>query len=218
MLPECLSYTPPRAMPLARPGRASLYGPGVAGYNAARTRRGDWRVEVIALVPRTCAAVSRMAGRLLGCALAAGLFCGASCGPAPLYNEGSRGGTSAISPRSSWTARGTVDNPAAAIDGHFTTVAQAPAGGGPARLVIDLGKPCLFNTVVLEHGMDEMAFGRQVQLAVSLEGGPSRLATITTGQRRVTVISLISPVLARQIELTAAPGSQGWSVAELYLK
>lgn len=140
-----------------------------------------------------------------------------SCGPGPLYSEDPRD-QAAISPRSQWKASGTLQDPQAAVDGRFETAATTNAGGANARLIVDLGKPSLFNMVVLEQGRYETAFPRRVQLATGLENGNFRTVGTATGNRRVTIISTIGPVLARYIELSAEPGREGWAVAELHLK
>ena len=150
--------------------------------------------------------------------LATAAVVGLSCGPAPLYSENGPSGTAIITPRASWVVKGTLANAAAAVDGQFETAAVAPPGLAPVKLYVDLGKTCLFNMVVLEHGRDETACGRQVQVAVSMDGATYGPVATTTGGRRVTVISLIGPVLARYLELTAVPGSQGWAVAEMYVE
>jgi len=87
-----------------------------------------------------------------------------------------------------------------------------------AELTIDLGRPCVFNHVAVEHGPDEFGFARQVALLTSSDGRNFQEQRRVAGQRKVTNILLVKAALARYIRLrVAVPGNRPWSVAEVVL-
>jgi hypothetical protein len=108
---------------------------------------------------------------------------------------------------------------ALAIDQNVATAAVSSAPDGKGTITIDLSKPCLFNMVVIEHGGNEMGFARRVAVLTSLDGEIFTQRYAGLGTRRVTVLYLGAPVLARFVRLRAlVAGDQAWSVAEVYLQ
>lgn len=144
------------------------------------------------------------------------VFC-IGCG-GPIYNNG-RSQSSVISSRAIWRASGDLRSPASAIDGDVNTVASSTAPDGRGTLTIDLGKPCVFNMVIIEHGPNEYGFARRVVLLTSTDGQSFTQRYAAAGTRRVTILCPSTPILARYVRLQAmVPGSQPWSVAEVYLQ
>jgi len=85
-------------------------------------------------------------------------------------------------------------------------------------LTIDLGKSCMFNMVVIDHGPGGTGYAHQVTLLVSIDGTDFQPIHVSPGTRRITTLSVITPTLARYIRLEATePGAQPWSIAEVYL-
>lgn len=139
------------------------------------------------------------------------------CGSS-MYQEG-RSQASAISPRVFWQVSGDMRGLQAAIDGDVSTAAISALPDGGGAITIDLGKPCVFNMVVVEHGTNEFAFARRVVLLTSLDGISFTQRYSALGTRRVTILCPVSPILARYVRLQAAvPGDLPWSVAEVYLQ
>ena len=155
----------------------------------------------------------RLAIRLLPILLATASGCG------PGYGQGQRFAPRCLADRTLWSASGTLEQPAAAIDGTPSTAAVAPTAGGPRQLTIDLGEPCLFNMIVIDHGDDEFGFCRSVALQTSADGRKFDQHAVVPGNRKVTVICNVTPVLARYVRLKAVvPGDRPWSIAEVYLQ
>lgn len=126
-----------------------------------------------------------------------------------------------ITPRADWTCRGQgVDNPAAAIDGNMESRATTPSVSyRGATLTVDLGGPSLFNMVVIDHGSDPMGFAQRVAVSTSRNGESYTRCAIAPGNRRVTIVCIVTPVLARYVRIEAMqPGTRAWSVAEIQLK
>jgi hypothetical protein len=141
----------------------------------------------------------------------------AGCG-SPIYQEG-RSQASAISPRTAWQASGDMRSLQAAIDGDISTAATSASPDGGGAITIDLGKPCVFNMVVIEHGTNEFAFARRVAMLTSLDGIAFTQRYSALGTRRVTILCPAAPILARYVRLYATvPGDLPWSVAEVYLQ
>lgn len=136
----------------------------------------------------------------------------------PIYHPGLQYFPDAISSRDKWVASGTLTDPNKAIDGDLGTAAIAPAGYDTASLVIDLGKLCLLNMIVIDHGADEFGYCRRLAVDTSDDGVQWIRRATVPGLRRVTNVVLTSQVLARYIRLQAVqPGARAWSVAEVYL-
>jgi hypothetical protein len=149
------------------------------------------------------------------------LLCGAAAwagcdGPDPL-GGGSPGAP--ITPRKTWRASGDLREPGKALDGDLSTAAVSGNPYANAYIELDLGKACLFNRVVVEHGPDEHGFPARMAVYTSLDGNSFTLQGEVPGKRRVTNALLMTPLLARYIRLQAvSPGVRPWSVAEIYLQ
>lgn len=147
--------------------------------------------------------------------LAAGAL-GAGCNGSRYQN--SRAEAAAITPRSTWQVSGDLRTHPAAIDQNISTAAVSADSSGRGTITIDLSKPCLFNMVIIEHGPDEMGFAPRVAVHISLDGQTFSQHYVGVGSRRVTILYMGGPVLARYVRLQAlAAGQRPWSVAEIYL-
>ena len=124
----------------------------------------------------------------------------------------------AITPRSRWLATGDLRDPFYVIDNNINTAAVIEGNYENATLTIDMGKACLFNMVVVDHGQDEWNFCRKLAVLISDDGKSFRQAAVVPGLRRVTTVLLVRRVLARYIRLEAvAAGGRAWSIAEVYV-
>ncbi len=136
----------------------------------------------------------------------------------PVYHNGPRFWADRISPRTRWRVLGDLRNPLNAVDGEISTAAVGDFAGDNATLTLDLGKPCLFNMVVVEHGLEEYGYCRRMAVLTSNEGVNFTRQMDVPGLRRVTTAVLIRPVLARYVRIQATvPGHRRWSVAEVHL-
>jgi hypothetical protein len=123
-----------------------------------------------------------------------------------------------VSPRQAWRAYGDLRDPGKAIDGDPATAAVSGNPSTNAHIEVDLGKACLFNRIIIQHGLDEYAFPNRMAVYTSMDGQSFQLQCEAPGKRRVTNALLISPVLARYVRLVAvSPGSRPWSVAEIII-
>ena len=110
-------------------------------------------------------------------------------------------------------------NPADAVDGNINTRAVASSDGATPQLTIDLGKPGMFNMVVIDHGRNELGFASEVRVQTSLDGRVFTNRYSASGARRVSSFLLLTPVLARYVRLEAvAPGQSPWSLAEIHIQ
>ena len=151
---------------------------------------------------------------LFACVLSGG------CAPT-IYSDAEVGKTAAsISAKSTWRAFGDFRDPQKAVDGNLDTAATTAASYDNAKLTIDLGKRCLFNMIIIDHGPgNENAFCRRVGVQVSYDGVTFRQVYATSGTRRITYCTLITPTRARYVRLAAiVPGDRPWSIAEVYLQ
>lgn len=140
-------------------------------------------------------------------------------GCASTWDHARRAPAAAISPRSSWKARGSVSDAEGAIDGNPTTAAVTGRQYQQAYITIDLGKPCVFNMVAVQHGADQFGFARRLGLWTSLDGQTFTKIHEVPGTRRITYILPIKPILARYVKLqVVTAGVRPWSVAEIYLQ
>jgi hypothetical protein len=140
----------------------------------------------------------------------------AGCGDGGSYHD--LGGAN-MSNRRTWTARGDLKDPSFAIDSNMNTAALSGADYTNTSLVIDLKQPCVFHTVIIEHGQSEMGFPRTVGVATSMDGVKFTERYQGPGTRKVTILLLPQPVLARYVRLQALrPGREPWSLAEVHLQ
>ena len=132
--------------------------------------------------------------------------------------EGSAPSGALVTPREAWRAYGDLREPGKAIDGDLGTAAVSGGSSAKPTIEIDLGKLCLFNRVMVEHGPDEYGFPDKMAVSTSQDGQAFQPQCVVPGKRRVTNALLITPVLARYIRLEASsPGSRPWSVAEIVI-
>jgi hypothetical protein len=124
-----------------------------------------------------------------------------------------------LTDKSKWSAYGTVSNPRLAIDGDINTEARADGRHGEPEITIDLGRECLFQSVIISHGNSPDAFCRTVTVATSLDGRAYVDQYNAPGTRSVTILCMDKPVLARFVRLKATrPGIQQWALAEISLQ
>lgn len=145
----------------------------------------------------------------------------AGCGGTPMiYQDNSQSllGES-LTPKNTWLASGDVTTPASAIDGQVDTLANSGASYAGATFTIDLGRSCVFQTIILDHGRNEDGYAATVEVFTSTDGRIWQPEYVTIGTRRATILSLPKPTLARYLRLRALrPGPGPWSLAEVYLQ
>ena len=130
--------------------------------------------------------------------------------------EGSAPPGALITPRETWRAYGDLRDPSKAIDGDLGTAAVGSGTYPKATIELDLGKLCLFNRIMVEHGPDEYGFPNRMAVYTSLDGRKFTLDGEFSGKRKVTNALLVTPVVARYVRLQAvSPGLRPWSVAEI---
>lgn len=163
---------------------------------------------------------SRGMRRIAAGAVLAGVLLAGGCASGPLYAPtGPRAPASSVSGRGAWRLSGDLRRLGAATDGDVTTAAVSGEQHRGAELTVDLGKPCVFNTVVADHGARRTGFCRRLTVLTSLDGKRYRRRLSLPGTRRVTTACLLTPVLARYVRLRAdVPGDQPWTIAELYVQ
>ena len=124
-----------------------------------------------------------------------------------------------ITARRQWKATGNVTDAAKAIDGREGTRAVSRQLQEEPWITIDLGQTCLFNLIVLEHGQDEHGYAPRVAVSASRDGKEFTHCHTAPGNRRVTYIAMITPVLARYVRISAVgKGSRPWSLAEIRIQ
>lgn len=132
------------------------------------------------------------------------------------------GSDAEVTARRSWSIRvvaGEFSRPQAAIDGMGFTAATTRRSYRNATLVLDLGRECWFNTIVLLHGQREYGYAKRVAVATSRDGRNFTHVANFLGTRRFTYLPLMTPVSARYIRLTAVePGPEPWNLAEIYIQ
>ena len=145
--------------------------------------------------------------------------CLAGCVPTT-YQERRSSMGQAISPRDIWQKAGDLSDPPNAIDENLSTASISAEGYTSAAFTIDLGKQCLFNIVVLEHGNGhEFGYCRKVSVSTSRDGQRFIERAVAAGTRRVTTICMITPELARYVRIRAIePGQRPWAIAEVHLR
>ena len=159
-----------------------------------------------------------MKGRAIGTLLTMGGLLLGAC-TSTWSPDGPRAPAAAVSPRSSWKARGNVAGAAEAIDGNPTTAAVTGRQSKQAYITIDLGKPCVFNMVAVQHGADQFGFARRLGLWTSLDGQNFTKHHEAPGTRRITYMLTVRPILARYVKLqVVTAGARPWSVAEIHLQ
>lgn len=136
-----------------------------------------------------------------------------------IYQDGPTLMQESISPRQQWKIDGTLNNPLYAIDGNINTAATIGSPYRNAQLTIDLGKACLFNMVVIEHGAKEFDFTRRITISSSTDGKNFIPQVEVPDLRRVATVLLRHQQLARYIRIQATEeGAATWSIAEIYVQ
>lgn len=147
----------------------------------------------------------------------AAMACG--CGVGSIYSDPQGSMVAYVSPRSTWKINGDLPKAQSAIDDDVTTFAQTGPSYANSQLTIDLGQPCLFNMVVVDHGPNRDGYPARLGVLTSNDGKEFVLRHSSPGSRRVTTALLMTPVLARYVRIQALDeGRQPWSVAEVYLQ
>jgi hypothetical protein len=131
-----------------------------------------------------------------------------------------RNGLNAVSDRRTWRATGVgIAHPERAIDGDLTTYAVTGPAYQDAYLTIDLGKPCLFNLVRIDHGADQTGCCRRVAVLTSMNGRDFTYRYAVDDIERIATLFLPSPMLARYVRLQVViQGDKPWAIAEVYLE
>lgn len=152
-------------------------------------------------------------------ALAPVLAAGCGNGPAVYREPTDTTLAMALTPRATWTASGDIAGAEKAIDNNLATAAVTTGDYAGQSITLHLQKACLFQTIIIDHGGDEMGFADRVEAATSMDGKNFETQYTTIGTRRVTILSLPRPVLARHVRLRAVrAGARPWSLAEIYLQ
>jgi hypothetical protein len=143
---------------------------------------------------------------------------GAGCGSE--FTRGRGPGGSRVTPSRDWTVGGDLKNAEYMTDDRDATAAISGGSYRGAEVTVDFSKPCLMNMIVMRHGdAHEKGFPRRVAVATSMDGENWKHTMVALGKRRVTVISLVTPTLARYIRLRALEeGSEPWAVTELIVQ
>jgi len=153
---------------------------------------------------------------------AAGLFVAAmagGCGVGAIYNDPQGSMVGYVSPRTEWAISGDLPNARTAVDGDVGTFTVSGPSYSNSQLTIDLGRPCLFNMVVVDHGPNRDGYPARLGVLTSGDGKEFVFRHAAPGCRRVTTLLLLTPVLARYVRIQALQeGRQPWSVAEVYLQ
>jgi len=141
------------------------------------------------------------------------------CG-GPIYGRQSGSlPTASITDRATWQISGTLKNLPSAIDGDVATSAVSFPAGGNGVVTLDLGKPCVFNLIVVDHGPSEMGYAARLAVLTSLDGQKFTRRHVASGTRRVSLLNIVTPTLARYVRLQVVqPGALPWSVGDVYLQ
>lgn len=151
----------------------------------------------------------------------AALLAAAGCDlDGPVITDNKRLDAADVSPKSQWRAStsNVMSGPEQAIDGRLGTAAIG--GGAGSDLIIDLGRPCLFNRVAIDHGnTDDESYPRELSVQTSMDGRTFFVRRTVLGTRRITNCTIITPTMARYIRLVVKKASStSWRVAEVYVQ
>ena len=151
------------------------------------------------------------------CVLAA--IAATGCGVSPIYHHQAPLNRAGISNRSQWRASGGMLQPGNAIDGDVNTSARARIANQGGSLTVDLAKASLFNMVVLDHGNNNLSYRGEIVVLTSLGGEHFTRRYAVPATRRVSIVCLPSPVLARFVRVEMSrPSGTSWAIAEMYLQ
>lgn len=147
------------------------------------------------------------------------LSIGSGCVSNIYDDQRSTSAASSVPPKSNWQISGDLVGLRQAIDGNVATGASSASYYTNAQITIDMGKPSVFNMVIVDQGNSEMGFPRRLAVSASMDGKNFIYLYAVPGTRRVTMLNWVTPVLARYIRLQAvAQGDMPWSVAEIYVR
>ena len=119
----------------------------------------------------------------------------------------------------SWAVSSNFGDAKVINDGSVGTCLVTPNTNDSAYIVVDMGKRCLFNQVIIDHGSNELGCARRVAVYTSLDGREYTQQYVASGTRRVTYLNLITPVLARFIRVQVVQhGDRPWSISEIYIR
>jgi len=138
----------------------------------------------------------------------------------PIYRSTTGGYLGAdISAKKTWSCWGSLINPSVAIDEDLSTIARSRETSTGEEITIDLKRLCLFQTIIIEHGKVQMGYSQRLAVLTSVDGKKFTKQYVAPGTRRVTIILLSKPTVARYIRLKVVkPGSERWAIAEIYLQ
>ena len=140
---------------------------------------------------------------------------------APIYTQGTGGYMGAsITPKTSWTVSGNLNDLKAAIDGNVNTAAHSTQYQYEgSEITLDLKGMCLFQTIIIDHGKESEGYARLVAVKTSADGREFKDRYTGVGSQRVTLLLLPEPVLARYIRLQVVrAGYRPWAVGEIYIQ
>ena len=160
----------------------------------------------------------RTAGLILTIVIAASIM---GCDGVTPYDENRMAPAAKVTPRREWTTGGStgITGLELAFDGNRSTAAGTGSSYRGATLTIDLGKVCLFNMIVVDHGPEEMGFVRGIAVSTSLDGETYHKRFGGPGTREESIFSLVAPALARYVRLQVVePGPEPWSIGEVYVR
>ncbi len=186
----------------------SGFGRWVAWASGKRKKLKNGNTPIGFLLGLVALLSSAVAVAVAGCA-----------GGSDIYTEPKGDAPGSVSPKASWAAVGDVVAPGAAIDGDIRTGAIAQGDYAGRSIAIDLRKACMFQTVVIDHGGGQDGYAAEVELAASVNGRRFDVKYVTVGTRRVTILSLPTPTMARYIRIRATRvGGRSWRLAEVYVQ
>ncbi len=114
---------------------------------------------------------------------------------------------------------GSFTNLKAAIDDTIDTMAVSGGNYRNTSFALDLGKPCVFNMIVLFHGKKEFGFAGKLLVSTSNDGKKYKNIHTAPGTRDRTYLLLMTPVNARYLRITALEaGSRPWSIGGIVLR
>ena len=126
---------------------------------------------------------------------------------------------SAVTPSNSWVVSSNFGNAKILTDGSVGACLTSPNTTEQAYVMVDMGKRCLFNQIILDHGPNEFGCARRVAVYTSLDGREFTRQYVAPGTRRLTYLNLIIPVLARYVRVQVEQhGDRPWSIAEIYIR
>lgn len=146
----------------------------------------------------------------------------AGCDPNFNY-DGDRAQPGAMAPQTEWKVTGSPAGEFSfltfAYDGNAMTTCQAKNYTRGQAITIDFTRPCIFNMIAIQHGPYEFGFPKEIAVDISNDGKNYTRIFTGEGTRKITYLCILSPVKARYVRLVALrPGSDKWSIAEIYFQ